>query len=87
MTQKKKMQKKKEDDKSGEGATSMDSVAMLEIEFKVGTSNMLSDSGALVAVFLLKDSVDLTSRSYGKTMMTKTMMARMDHWGWEEEEN
>jgi hypothetical protein len=37
MMQKKKTQKKKEDDKSGEGDTSMDDMAMLEVEFNVGT--------------------------------------------------
>jgi hypothetical protein len=38
MMQKKKTQKKKEDDNSGEGDTSMDDVATLEDECKVGTS-------------------------------------------------
>ncbi len=38
--QKKKTQKKKEDDKSGEGDASMDDVAILEGEFKVGTSSL-----------------------------------------------
>jgi hypothetical protein len=61
MMQKKKMQKKMEDDKSGEGDTSMDDVATLEGEFKVGTSKMLIDSGAVAAGFLLEDDKDLTS--------------------------
>ncbi len=59
--QKKKMQKKMEDDKSGEGDASMDDVATLAGKFKVGTSKMPSDSGALAAGFLLKDGKDLTS--------------------------
>jgi hypothetical protein len=64
MMQKKKTQKKKEDDKSGEeGDASMDGVATLEGKFKVGTSKTPSDSGALAAGFLLKDSKDLTSQS------------------------
>jgi hypothetical protein len=37
MMQKKKTQKKKEDDESGEGDASMDDVATLKDEFKVGT--------------------------------------------------
>ncbi len=82
MMQKKKTQKKMEDDKSGEGDASMDDVATLAGKFKVGTSRTPSDSGALVAGFLLKDGKDSTSRSYGKRMMTKMMSARMDHWGW-----
>ncbi len=86
MMQKKKMQKKMEDDKSGEGDASMDDVAMLEGELKVGTSKMPSESGALAAGFLFKDGKDSTSQSYGKTRMTKTMAARMDYRGWEEEE-
>jgi hypothetical protein len=53
MMQKKKTQKKKEDDKSGEGEASMDEVATLEGEFKVNTSKTPSDSGALAAGFLL----------------------------------
>jgi hypothetical protein len=40
MMQKKKTQKKKEDDKSGEGDASMDDVATLEGKFKVGTSRL-----------------------------------------------
>jgi hypothetical protein len=87
MMQKKKMQKKKDDHKSGEGDASMDNVATLAEEFKVGTSKMPSDSGALAAGVLLKDGIDITSRSYGKMMTMKTMVARMDHWGWEEEEH
>jgi hypothetical protein len=86
MMQKKKTQKKKEDDKSGESDASMNDVVMLKSKCKVGTSKMLSDSGALAAGFLLKDGKAITSQSYGKTMMTKTMAARMDHWGWVEEE-
>ncbi len=85
MMQKKKTQKMMEDDKSGEGDASMDDVVTLEGEFKVGTSKTPSDSGALVARFLLEDSKVITSQSYGKMMMTKTMVARMDHRGWEEE--
>jgi hypothetical protein len=50
--QKKKMQKKKKDIKSGEGDASMDDVVTLEGKFKVGTSKTPSDSGALVAEFL-----------------------------------
>jgi hypothetical protein len=61
MMQKKKMQKKMEDDKSGEGDASIVEVAMLEGEFKIGTSKTPSDSGALAAGFLLEDSKDLTS--------------------------
>jgi hypothetical protein len=53
MMQKKKRQEKIEDDKSGEGNASMDGVTTLEVEFKVGTSKMPSDSGALAAAFLL----------------------------------
>ena len=86
MMQKKKTQKKMEDDKSGEGDASMDDVVTLKGKFKISTSKMLSDSGALAAGFLLKDGKAITSQSYGKTMMTKTMAARMDHWGWVEEE-
>ena len=86
MMQKKKTHKKMEDDKSGEGEASMDDVATLEGKFKVNTSKTPSDSGALATGFLLKDGKDLTSRSYGETMTTKTMVAKMDHWGWEEEE-
>jgi hypothetical protein len=64
MMQKKKTQKKKEDDKSGEeGDASMDGVATLEGEIKVGTSKTPSDSGALAAGFSLEDGEDLTSRS------------------------
>jgi hypothetical protein len=63
MIQKKKMQKKKEVDKSGEGDTSMDDMATLEGKFKVSTSKMPSDSGALAVRFLLKDGKDLTSQS------------------------
>ncbi len=63
MMQKKKGQKKKEDDKSGEGDASMDDLETLEGKFKVGTSKMPSDSGALAAGFLLEDSKDLTSQS------------------------
>jgi hypothetical protein len=81
MMQKKKMQKKMEDDKSREGDTSMDNVAMLEGECKVCTSMTPSDSGALAAGYLLEDGKDLTFQSYGKMMMTKTMAARMDYWG------
>ena len=81
MMQKKKMQKKMEDDKSGEGDASMDDVAMLEGELKVGTSKMPSDFGALVAGFLLKDGKDSTSQSYGEARMMKTMVARMNHRG------
>ncbi len=87
MMQKKKTQKKIEDDKSGEGDASMDDVATLAGKFKVSTSKTPSDSGALAAGFLLKDGKDSTSQSYGKRMMTKTMVARMDHQGWEEEEH
>ncbi len=47
--QKKKMQKKMEDDKSGEVDASMDDVATLVGKFKVGTSKTPSDSGALAA--------------------------------------
>jgi hypothetical protein len=61
MKQKKNTQKKKEDVKSGEGDASMDDVATLESEFKVGTSKMPSDSGTLVAGFLLEDGKDITS--------------------------
>ncbi len=61
MKQKKKMQKKMEVDKSGEGDASMDDVAMLAGKFKVGTSKMPSGSGALAAGFSLKDSKDITS--------------------------
>jgi hypothetical protein len=86
MMQQKKTQKMKEDDKSREGDASVDDVATLKGKFEVGTSYTLSDSGALAAEFLLKDGKDITSQSYGKTMMMKTMAARMDHWGWEEEE-
>ena len=57
----------------------MDDMAELEGKFKVGTSKMASNSGALTAGFLLIDGKNLTSQSYGKTMMTKTMAARMDH--------
>jgi hypothetical protein len=49
MMQKKKMQKKMEDDKSGEVDASMDDVATLVGKFKVGTSKTPSDSGALAA--------------------------------------
>jgi hypothetical protein len=59
--QKKKTQKKKEDYKSGEVDASIDDVAMLEGKFKVGTSNTPSDSGALVAGFLLEGSKDINS--------------------------
>jgi hypothetical protein len=59
--QKKKTQKKMEDDKTGEGVTSMDDVTTLEVEFKVSPLKMLRESGALVAGFLLTDSRDLTS--------------------------
>ena len=86
MIQKKKMQKKMEDDNSGEGDASVDGMATLEGKFEVGTSKMPSESGALAAGFLLKDGKDSTSQSYGKTRMTKTMAARMDYRGWEEEE-
>ncbi len=55
------MQKKKEDDKSGEGDASMDDVATLAGKFKIGTSKKPSDSGASVARFLLKDGKDITS--------------------------
>ncbi len=81
MMQKTKTQKKKKDHKSGEGDASMDDVAMLEGKFKVGTSKRPSDSGALAARFLRKDGKDITSQSYGKTMMTKMRVARMDHQG------
>ncbi len=87
MMQKKKMQKKMEDDKSGESDAGMDDVATLDGKFKVGISKTLSDSGALAAGFSLKNGKDTTSSSYGKMMMTKTIVARMDHWGWEEEEH
>jgi hypothetical protein len=87
MMQKKKTQKKMEDDKSGEGDASMDDLATLEGKFKVRISKMQSDSGALAARFLLKDGKDSNSQSYGKTRMTKTMVTRMDRWGWEEEEH
>ncbi len=60
MMQKKKTQKKMEHDKSGEGDTSMDDVATLEGKFKVSTSKMRSDSGALAVGFLLKDGKDIT---------------------------
>ncbi len=86
MMQKKKTQKKKEGDKSGEGEASMDDVATLEGKFKVGTSKTPSDSEALAAEFFLKYCKDSTSQSYGETMTTKMMAARMDQWGWEEEE-
>ncbi len=87
MMQKKKMQKKLEDDKSGEGDSSMDAVATLVGKFKVGTSKMPSDSGALAAGFLLKDGKDITSQSYDKTMTTtKTMATRKEYQGWVEEE-
>jgi hypothetical protein len=59
--QKKKTQKKMEDDNNGEGDASMDDVATLVGEFKVGTSKTPSDSGALGAGFLLKDGKDSTS--------------------------
>ncbi len=85
--QMKKIQKKKEDDKSGEGDASMDDMATLEGEFKVGTSKTPSDSGTLAAGFLLKDGKDSTSQSYGEMMTTKMMVAMMDHQGWEEEEH
>ncbi len=85
--QTKKVQKKKKDDKSGEGDASMDDVATLVGKFKAGTSNTPSDSGALAAGFLHKDSKDITSQSYGEMMMTKTMAARMSHQWWEEEEH
>jgi hypothetical protein len=86
MMQKKNTQKKKKDNKSGEGDASMDDVAILEGKCKVGTSKTPSDSRALAVGFLLKDSKDITSQFYGKTMMTKMMAARMDHQWWEEEE-
>jgi hypothetical protein len=41
----------------------------------------------LAAGFLLEDGKDSTSQSYGETRMTKMMVARMDHWGWEVEES
>ncbi len=85
--QKKKMQKKKEDNKSGEGDASMDDVVTLEGKFNISTSKTTSDSGALAVGLLLEDGKDITSQTYGKTMMTKTMAARMDHRGWEEEEH
>ncbi len=84
--QKKKTQKKMEDDKSGEGDASIDEVARLEGKFKVSTSKTPSDSGALMAGFLLEDGKDSTSQSSGETRIMKTMLAKMDHWGWEEEE-
>ncbi len=62
MMQQKKMQKMKEDDMRRESDASMDDVATLKSEFKVGTSKMLSVSGALVAGFLLKDGKDITSQ-------------------------
>ncbi len=77
--QKKKTKKKKEDDKCGEGDASMDDVATLEGKFKVGTSKTPSDSGSLAVTFLLKNSKDITSQSYGKMMTTKMMVATMDH--------
>jgi hypothetical protein len=86
MIQKKKMQKKMEDDNSGEGDASVDGMATLEGKFEVGTSKMQSDSGALPARFLRKNGKDITSQSYGKTMMPKRMAVRMDHQGWAEEE-
>ncbi len=75
MMQKKKTHKKMEDDKSGDA--SMDDVATFEGKFKVGTSKSPSDSRALAVGFLLKDGKDTTSQFYGKTMMTKTMAARI----------
>ncbi len=77
--QKKKMQKKMEDDKSGEGDASMDEVATMEGKCKVGTSKTPSDSGALMAGFLLEDGKDSTSQSSGETRITKMMVAKMDH--------
>jgi hypothetical protein len=59
--QEKKTQKKKEDDKSGEGDASMDDVVTLKGKFKISTSKMLSDSGALAVGFLLKEGKDITS--------------------------
>jgi hypothetical protein len=82
MKWKKKMQKTKEEDKSGEGDASMNDAAMLEGKFKVSTSKTPSDSGALEAGFLLEDGKDQTSQSYNETMTTKTIAVRMDHWGW-----
>jgi hypothetical protein len=61
MMQKKKTQKKKEDDKSGEGDASMDDVATLEGKFNVSTSKTPRNSGALAARILLKDGKDITS--------------------------
>ncbi len=84
---KKKMQKKKKDHKSGEGDASMDDVATLEGKCEVSTSKTPSDSGALAVGFLLKDGKDITLQSYGEMRTMKTMAARMDHWGWEEEEH
>jgi hypothetical protein len=86
MMQEKKTQKKMEDDKSGEGDASMDDVATLEGKFKASTSKTPSDSGALAAGVLLKDGKDSTSQSHGETRTTKTMVARMDHLGWEKAE-
>ncbi len=59
--QKKKMQKKMEDDRSGEGDASMDDVATFESKCKVGTSKTPSDFGALAAGFLRRDGKDTTS--------------------------
>ncbi len=87
MMQKKKLQRKMEDDKSGESDASNDDVATLEGKCKVGTSKRPSDSGALAVRFLLKDGKNSTSQSYGKIMTVKTMAAKMDHCGWEEEEH
>ncbi len=87
MRQKKKTQKMKEEGKSGEGDASMDGMEMLEDKCKVGTSKTPSDSGALAAEFLLEDGKVSTSQSYGETTTAKRMAARMDHWGWEEEEH
>ncbi len=53
--QKKKMQKKMEDDKSGKGDPSITGVATLEGKFNVSTSKTPSDSGALAIGYFLKD--------------------------------
>jgi 5'-3' exonuclease len=63
MMHKKKSQMKKADDKSGEGDASMDDVETLQGEFKVGTTKMPSNSGALAAGFTLEDGEDITFRS------------------------
>ncbi len=61
MIQKKKMQKKMEDGKSGEGDASMDDIATLAGKFIVGTFKTPSDSGALAAGLSRKDGKDKTS--------------------------